>query len=258
MSQPAAPIRSLPILKAFAHMFSGMTAHWQPALKLALPWLLLTTVLNIWSFKTHPPSASSLADFNLNWTDWVIVALSLIASSSLAVSWHRFILIDAPLKDVPVFRVDRLVWLYLGRILTILLLCIVPLVALLVIANFIPPIVQPLIFALFLQLTVFGYRMSVSLPALAIGESKIGIRNALEFTRHNNLRIFGLIALTYLVLIIVFLGFVMIIAALQTMQPNLALLGSFLLGIPVLFFNMLLTTNLLTSLYGFFIQKRDF
>lgn len=258
MSQPLAPFRQLPILKAFGHMFSGIAAHWRPALKLALPWMLLTTVLNIWSFKTHPPSTNPLADFNLNWTDWLIVAASLIASSSLAVSWHRFILIDAPLRDVPVFRMDRLVWLYLGRILAIFLLCMVPLVALLVVGNMVARLLEPVIFALFLQLTIFGYRMSISLPALAIGETKIGIREALELTRRNNLRIFGLIALTYLVLIIVFLGFVVVIGTLQSMQPNIALLGSFLLGIPVLFFHMLLTTNLLTSLYGFFVQKRDF
>lgn len=235
-----------------------MSGHWRPALKLALPWLLLTTVLNIWSFKTHPPSANPLANFNLNWSDWVIVALSLIASSSLAVSWHRFILIDAPLKDVPVFRIDRLVWLYLVRILAIFLLCMIPFIALLMIGNFVPSILLPLIFALFLQLLIFGYRMSISLPALAIGEPSIGIRSALEFTRHNNLRIFGLVLLTYLVLIIVFLGFVVVISVLQSMQPNIAIVGSFLLGIPVLFFHMLLTTNLLTSLYGFFVQKRDF
>lgn len=245
-------------MKAFAHMFSGMRAHWRPALKLALPWLLLTTVLNIWSFKTHPPSANPLVDFSLNWTDWVIVALSLVASASVAVSWHRFILIDAPLKDAAVFRMDRLVWLYFLRTLSIFALCLVPLVALLVIANFIPPILQPLVFALFLQLLVFGYRMSISLPALAIGELKVGIQNALEFTRHNNLRILGLIVLTYLALVIVFLGFIVVVSVLQSIQPNAALLGSFLLGIPVLFFHMLLTTNLLTSLYGFFVQKRDF
>ena len=255
MSLPIAPTRTLPILKAFVHIFSGMSAHWREALKIALPWLMLTTVLNIWSFKTHPPSTNTLADFNLNWTDWVIVALSLVASSSVAVSWHRFILIDAPLKDVSIFRADRLVWLYLVRTLAIFLLCLVPLVALLVIGNFVPPILQPLIFALFLQLMVFGYRMSISLPAQAIGETKIGIKEALELTRHNNLRIFGLIALTYLALILVFLAFVIMIGALPA---NIALLGSFILGLPVLFFHLLLTTNLLTSLYGFFVQKRDF
>jgi hypothetical protein len=245
-------------MKAFSHIVSGLSAHWRSALSVALPWLFLSTLLNVWSFKVHPPSVDPMADFSLSWTDWVVVALSLVASSSVAVSWHQFILQDKPLSGARAFRMDRKVWLYLLRMLLIIVLCTVPLVALIIASTLLPPLFLPVILGLFIQLLIFAHRMMISLPAVGVGDHQSSIRHCVELTRGNNLRLLGLVALVYLLVMVLFLLFLSFVGAITSASPNLGLIASFILGIPVLFLHMMLTTNLLTSLYGFFVQGRDF
>ncbi|MDE2444653.1 MAG: hypothetical protein KGO94_00645 [Alphaproteobacteria bacterium] len=258
MTKTPAPIRQMPVTKAFSHIVSGIAHHWQKALGVALPWLLLSTLLNVWSFKTHPPSTNPMADFNLNWTDWAIVTISLIAQASVAVSWNQFVFQDKPMNLAAAFRVDKPVWLYLGRVIFIALLCTVPLVAIIISGAVLPRIFFPVIGGLFVQLIVFAHRMMISLPGLAIGDTQTTVKHTMELTRGNNLRILGLVAMVYAMILVVFMLFLSLVGTLNAASPNLGLVASFILGIPVLFLHLMLTTNMLTSLYGYFVQGRDF
>ena len=239
-------------------MLNGISSHWRSALKPALPWLTLVTLLNAWALRSQLVSASTPPELTLNWIDLAAAAVGLIAGSSIAVTWHQFILRDVPLASVPVFRLDGTVWRYLGRIISIVAICFLPLLALMVALEFAPLLLMPLILALLIQLAVFGYRMSLTLPAVALGDKTLSIKQALEITRGNNLRILALICLTVLLLMVGLILFVSLVGVLKTAAPVAAQIVVIILGIPVLFFNTLLTSNLLTSLYGFFVERRDF
>jgi hypothetical protein len=258
MSSPPTSHRELPVLKAFAHILSGVSAHWRSALKPALPWLATVALLNAFALKSQLLPSPPQTDLNLSWIDLVSAVIGLIAGSSIAVSWHQFILRDVPLVSVQIFRLDRTVWRYLGRIITIIAICFIPLLALMLAVDFAPLLLMPIIFGLFIQLAVFGYRMALTLPATAVDNTTFGIREALEVTRGNNLRILALIAITILMILGVLLAFLVVVGILRAVNPISAQLVVFVLGIPVLFFNTLVTTNMLTSLYGFFVERRDF
>lgn len=258
MSPSTLPLRELPVLKATFHILSGVSAHWRPMLNLAMPWLALITLLDIIALQIYPPPQTTAPQFNLNWIDVVILFLNLLATASVAVSWHQFILRDAPLNAIKPFRFDKNVRLYYTRIILIDGICFIPFVALAVALGITPPAIWPIIFALLIQLAVFAYRISLSLPAIAIGNAAISLKESFEITRGNNLRILGLLALVHLILVIVLLAFIVVVNMLKLINPSLGLISVFILGIPVVFFHMLLAASLLTSLYGFFVEKRDF
>jgi hypothetical protein len=258
MSLQNSPMRELPVLKAAAHIFSGVKAHWRPMLNLALPWIALITLLNIIAVRAYPSPPSTTPQFNLNWIDYVVFFLNLLATASVAVSWHQFILRDAPLNLVKPYRMDKTVRSYFMRIILIDGICFIPLVALAVLLGLLPTAIWPIIIALLIQLAVFAYRVSLCLPAIAIGNMEIGLKESFEVTRGNNLRILGLLALVYLILAVVLLIFAIVVNVFQFINPTLGAISVFVCGIPVVFFNMMIAVSLLTSLYGFFIEKRNF
>ena len=60
----------------------------------------------------------------------VIAAFSLVIFSSIAVNWHRYILLDEITASEKIFRLDRPVWNYAGRTLLIMLITLVPILIL--------------------------------------------------------------------------------------------------------------------------------
>jgi hypothetical protein len=258
MTTPPLPQRDLPISKAMSHIIGGIKAHWRPMLNLAVPWLALVALINIIGLQIFPQPKSSPLQLDLRWIDVVIIILNLIATASVAVSWHQFILRDAPLNNVKPFRVDKTVQLYFARVVLIDIVCFVPLLILVAIAEFLPVVVSPLILALVIQLGVVAYRISLGLPAIAINSAPISMKQSFEKTAGNNLRILGLLVIVHLILAAVLLGYIFAVNFFQLLNPVMGLISVFILGIPATFFNMLLLVSLLTSLYGFFIEQRDF
>ena len=258
ITPPIPARRDLPVLKAFAHMLSIVKSHWQKLLRPALPWLALLALIDVISFKLQGPKIQTPSKIEFDWFDLVSIALGLVAASSIAVSWHRYILIDAPLSAEPFFRLDKIVFSYLARSFVIYGLCLIPLVALAIIISLVAPILLPFIAALFLQLAVFVCRMSISLPAIAIVRDKFGLKNAMEVSRGNNLRILGLLFLTYVILAMILLLYITIIAVISAIQPSLTLPTALVLSMPIQFCSIILNASLLTSLYGYFVERRDF
>ena len=258
MSPPTSPFRTMPISKAMSHILSGIKAHWRPMLNLAVPWLALIALINIIGLQLFPHPKSSPLQLELRWIDVVIIILNLIATSSVAVSWHQFILRDVPLNTVKPFRVDKTVQTYFARVVLIDVVCFVPLLILVGMAEFLPAAFAPVILALVIQVGVAAYRISLGLPAIAINGTPISMKQSFEKTAGNNWRILGLLVIVHLILAAVLLGYIFAVNFFQLLNPVMGLISVFILGIPATFFNMLLLVSLLTSLYGFFIERRDF
>jgi uncharacterized membrane protein len=104
---------------------------------------------------------------------------------------------------------------------------------------------------------VAAYRLSVKLPAVALGRTDFGLGEAWAATDGNFWQLLGLILMFIACVVIAGLGvflFSMLFGALGTFGLALAV------GIQVLvnWVATILGVTLLTSLYGFFVEGRNF
>jgi hypothetical protein len=174
------------------------------------------------------------------------------------VNWHRYILLDEVTAPERVFRLDRPVWAYVGRTLMIMLMTLVPV---LVFATFFVNILPNLGFLLAIPFFVAGIyimRMSVSLPAIALDRKDFGISAALQVTQGNNLQFAALLALNGLILFATFLALGIVLSVVGGASMTAARFLVLVLSVPVNLFLSLFSVSLLSSLYGFFVEKRKF
>jgi hypothetical protein len=188
----------------------------------------------------------------------VIAALGLVIFSSIAVNWHRYILLDEVTAPEEVFRLDRPVWSYVGRTLLIMLITIAPvLIFSLVFVNTLPNLGFLLAFPFFVA-GIYIMRMSVALPAIALDRKDFGISAALQVTQGNNLQFAGLLALNGLILFATFLALGIVLSIVGGASLTAAKFLALVLSVPVNLFLSLFSVSLLSSLYGFFVEKRKF
>lgn len=200
--------------------------------------------------------------------------LLLLVFGSIAVNWHRYILFG----EVPVgkqrLRVDRPVWAYMGwglvitlRSTLIGLLIGFPLglvVGLIMYPQtgttkviFMIIFVVAILFAM-LFAAACGLRWSMKLVAVAVGRNGFSIKDGWDLTRDNHIRIGSMLLVTLLFLIL--LSFLVSLPmGLMAGTSSIALLVfSVAVQMALNWFGSILNVTLLTSLYGFFVEKRDF
>jgi hypothetical protein len=251
-------MRKLPVFLALKHMLQSITSHWRVAARFALPWLILMALLNSWDLLNMPEAKTTPANFELRGTTYILMAVGLLASSSIAVSWHRFILLDEQPNTIGPFRIDRIVWIYLARNILISLIGILPLLISAVVFDALPNILLPVWLALALLFVTFMARLSTSLPATAIDRKDFGLKEALAVTKGNNLPILGLLLLNGLLMLGALLLFVIILSVAKATAPSIVLPATIVLEIPFQLIIILLNTSLQTTLYGYFAENRAF
>lgn len=187
----------------------------------------------------------------------IIFILSMVVVMSvvmfwIAVSWHRFILLEEyPRGIVPPFRTDRIL-AYLGRALLLVLLAMVGYIPIAVIfavlgqALAIVSVVVSLVYGIFLAISL--YRLSIILPAAAIGHP-ITLGEAWSKTEGTASTIVVLVIVAMLFQLLVQLGFTMLAAV-----PVLGVLLSVFFGTLIL---PMINVSILTTMYGIFIEKRE-
>jgi hypothetical protein len=249
--------RQLPVLAAFTHMLNSIRHNWRVGARHGLPWIALLTIFKAWSMWS-PEAGNQTGDQAMSWPDIFALAVGLVATSSIALSWHRYILRDEPPASVPSFRMDGLVWRYVGRSCFIGAVSIAPIVGIAFVSELTPVALLPIWLALALAMIVILIRLSISLVATALGRTDFGLKAALMASRGNMVRILGLVALTGLVEVALLLALALPLAAAQPAPPPWALPVTLLLSIPVQLVAVLLNVTLLTTLYGFFAERRDF
>lgn len=251
-------MRKLSILPALKHVLKLISDHWQVAAKWSLPWLALSAALNAWALFTKNPNPNLEISFSNSGVEALLLLVGFIGSSSIAVSWHRFILNDEPPSQVKPFRFDKTVWNFIKRSIAIGVICVVPMLLLSELFQRLPSIFLPLWLVLTLFLLVIMTRLSVSLVATAIERNDVSFKTSLLASRGNDFQILGLLIATLLMMFISMLAFIVLMTVAQNLSPKLALHASVLLGIPLQFVLILLNSSLQTSLYGYFIENREF
>jgi hypothetical protein len=260
--------RKLPPAAAFSHAVSSIANNVRVAFRIGWPWyaIVLPVTLTIYALLTaasggDPETKPVLAFF----ANLLIATIAMISASSIAVNWHRYILRDEVPQGSEVLRLDDLVWRYFGNMLTIMLVIVAVLLIIAVPLSFIAALVNvpalgiaaTFILGIPIAGTLF-LRIAIKLPAIALGRTDFSWRDAWQASDGNNAAIFTLFVLNLLVA-------AGAIVAVVVTHALFSLFGAVIGGIIEItmqvIINWILTIfgiTILTSLYGFFIENRDF
>ena len=262
-------MRNLEVIKAFSHSVKSVRDHFPFAFHVSWPWMLAILPINLFGnvyVLLNQPAGPKEIKPEIVIISILIGLCSAIAFSSIAVSWHRYIL----LGDVPQgwarLRIDNVVWRYFGNTILMALIgvaagigaAIIAGLLVLIFHGFAAIILIPAGIAFFFAAISYGFRLGIKLPSIAIGRKDYRFGDALRDGQGNFWQFVGLaflIFLTALIAGLIVAGIVYLIAQTGS-QPLL------FVSIAVqLFLNWLGTiwnVTILTSLYGFFAEKRDF
>lgn len=264
-------MRKLPVIDAFAHAARSTANNLAFAFHVSWPWMLVllpilivTNALALTNLDFNPVTDPFPAGF-------LAAALGAglaqaVAFASIAVNWHRYVLLDEMPQGAQRLRIDGMVWRYFGNILLIAL--IIGLCGGLgaLIIGFASAAFGDLGFYIAMALLIAGvlyafaafYRLGVKLPAIALERRDFGLRDAWRITTGNNARMLGL-GLLYLIvgvagaLLAAALG-----AAFGLFGSTIGAAFSVAVQLVINWVLTILGITLLTSLYGYFVEDRNF
>jgi hypothetical protein len=260
-------MRVLPVRAAFGHVIRSTVNNLGIAWHLSWPWMLVILPINIFAnlygftldpLKTEP--AGQVVAITM-----LITLVTAFSFASIAVNWHRYILLDEVPQGAARLRADNTVWRYFGNtllILFVLFIGFVPVTAVSLLGWSMGNAGAVLIVPLYAAAFVFGiaafYRLSVKLPAVALQRQDFGLKDAWKATEGNTLQLFGLAICFFLAAI----AMGAVLGGLLWLLQLTGLAFALLLGLATqIVFNWILTimgVTLLTSLYGYFAEGRDF
>jgi len=182
----------------------------------------------------------------------LLAIVMLVTMGWIAVAWHRFILLEEyPSGLLPAFRFDRIL-AYFGRGLMLMILFVIaylPMIFVITVlgeGGFTVSIFLTILYIVFL--TVCFYRLSIILPAAAIGRP-ITLGDAWSNTQGT----WGAIIVLVLVSIL-FQFLVQLAGGVLSMIPVLGVLIAVFFGLVIL---PMINVSILTTMYGVFLEKRD-
>lgn len=247
-------MRKLSPPKAITHALNSVWTYRAVAARIAFPWLPALIACAIAQIYVGPPDPAAQELTGAALVQIATSFVTLIAVSAMSVSWHRFILMDEVGHGL---QLGRHALRYFGNYLLLLLGMAVPLLVVVTVLLIVPAAVT---FALPALLLVWGglTRLSVKLPAVSLGRHDFTFRSAWSATAGNFWQCLGVLVLNGAILFGGLLGLIVVASGIAQIHPMLgegfAMLASLVLQIAFAFFN----ASVLASLYGFFIERRDF
>jgi hypothetical protein len=270
-------MRKLPVFGALGHAIRSTTDNIGFAFHISWPWVLILLPFNVATnlyvvlngLETGgEPDPAKIGTYFAVATPLILA--SIVAYASIAVNWHRYVLLDEIADGWQRLRIDGLMWRYIGNFILIVLvlsLCAIPAVLATALLGFLvnallgetilTVVVVPAIAALYAFAFVAAYRLMVKMPAVALGRRDFSMGDAWRATRGNSWQMLGLLIL--FVLCMVLIGVMML-----AVTYAFGLLGTVGLSLAVAIQVMvnwvatILGVTLLTSLYGFFVEGREF
>ncbi len=271
-------MRKLPVFKALGHAFRSTTDNIGFAFHISWPWVLILLPFNVATnlymvlngLETGgEPDPAKIGMYFAVATPLILA--SIVAYASIAVNWHRYVLLDEIAEGWQRLRIDGLMWRYIGNFILVVLVlvaCSIPvatalglvsylLITLLGGGELLPVLLIPAAVALYALAFIAAYRLLVKMPAVALGRRDFSMGDAWRATGGNSWRMLGLLIL--FVLCLVLIGVIML-----AITYAFGLLGTIGLSLAVAIQVMvnwvatILGVTLLTSLYGFFVEGREF
>jgi len=262
-------MRELPITGVIGHSINSTVNNIGFAWHVSWPWMLailpFNIVGNIYATLNHPARPQDM-DPKVAVVSFGLAILTLVAFASIAVNWHRYILLD----EVPVgaerLRLDGLVWRYIGNTILIGLIlaaAAIPVMLVIVLLAFLLGEVAAIVFvpaviAMFFAFISYSYRLGIKLPGVALGREDYRFRDALEDSAGNFWRFVGLGVLVFLIMLVVgaIIGTPIYFIGATENKGLLAVLIA--VQLVVNWIGTIWTVTMLTSLYGYFAEKRNF
>jgi hypothetical protein len=250
-------MRELPIIPCVRHILNSLAKYRHQAVRIALPWILALAALNAAELLLYPPDPTTSA-LRLNPVLAMSAALGVIATASISVNWHRYILRDEVPLPNQLFRLDALVLKYAALLVLVLLMVLLPAIFIASLAITLSPALSFIAPVAAIAALLLATRLMLALPATALGRTDFGIGAAFKATEGNSWRIAGVLAITITLTLGVLLAVGIILSVAQQFGTGAAVLAALITGIPANMFLTMLTASQLNSLYGFFVEGRNF
>lgn len=262
-------MKKLPIGQAFSHALKSTLSNLPFAFHVSWPWIAIMLPLqaitafyivsnfpNIDPKSTKPEVVWQLLAANLPAT-----LMSLLSSSSIAVSWHRYIFLDEVPQGWQRLRLDGTVLRYFGNIILLSLIIaaisFVPAIVITLLSAVVPPAIV-LFLPLVLICIAYSVRYSVKMPAIALGRRDFGFNDALQATRGSTWQVLGFLLLVFAVALGLALAAALITYPFSQMANDFGFLVVLAIQFAVNWVTTIFSVTMLTSLYGFFVEDRNF
>lgn len=237
----------------FKHAVTLTAGHWRIAVKIVVPFIIVGVIMKAIIF-LYAIYAMAGEPSGTVWS-LIIAAYVLFCVISflwIAVSWHRFILIDEYPQSIPVFHGDRIAS-YFGCSLLIGLITAAPLIPLALLNGIIGVADGAVIVGLIvsvagiLALSIMTMRLMTLLPGAALGDA-LSIQDMWQVTKGQNRTFLGLSILLFLIAI----PFQLISRSLS----QISIVFSGIWDIVSDYALLMLGLSVLTTLYGHYVEKR--
>jgi hypothetical protein len=269
-------MRTLPVGAAFSHSINSTINNLKFAFHVSWPWLIVLFPVSVISnvyFQMNPVERGQMPNPVVGLATFVVIALQIIGFASIAVNWHRFILKDeVPNSFAARLRMDHVVWRYIGNTILLvlrgyglILLAVLPIsffVFLLGSSKTIAAIgiVIGGLLLLVACIWLIGamVRWSIKLVGIAVEKPDFRMRDAWAVTENNHWQIFWLYVSFLLVALAI--GFLMLGLTLSAVSIGSVAALVVVMAVQTAI-NWVMTVwgvTLLTSLYGFFVEGREF
>jgi len=247
-------MRKLSPTKAISHALKSVWNFRQVAARIAFAWLPVLLLCGIAEIYLAPPEAAPGELPSIPPIQIATFIVSLVATSSMAVSWQRFILRDEVGLGL---RIVSTVLLYALFTFLLIAAAVLPTALLLAVTLAIP---AASVLALPAIVLIGGVvtRLSIRFPAISLGERGFSFGDAWRASQGNFWQCLGVFLLGWAIT----LGglFVLVLLGSVVGQVNTTL-GEVVLTVGVIvmqLFYALFNASVFTSLYGFFVERRDF
>lgn len=247
-------MRKLSPTKAISHALRLMGSFRHVAVRIALGWLPVLLLCGIAEVYFAPLELDASAPPSLSTVQIVTFIVSLIATSSMAVSWQRFVLRDELPRHL---RVDANVLWYALFTLLLIAATVLPTALFFALALGDP---SSAVLALPAIALIGGIvtRLSIRFPAVALGDRSFTFRDAWKASEGNFWPCLGVFLLIWAITLG---GLLVLMLAGGLISQVDATLGSVVVTVAIIvmqLFYAIFNASVFTSLYGFFVERREF
>lgn len=248
-------MRKLSPLKAIAHALNSVVTYKHVALRIGMVWIPVLFAMGVVEAYVGPPNPES-AELTLPvLVQFLSGLVTIIAVCSIAVSWHRFILRD---ELGPLVRLDSHVFRYAGNTLLIMLMVLAPALLLLLAIAINPALGSFLAIPFVLAFGGLVTSLSIKLPAVALGRTDFTFRDAWKSREGNFWQVLGVFLLSAAIFFGIILVLIMVTSLIARVSPAAAQFAGIVAGAVIQLFYTVFNASIFTSLYGFFVERRDF
>lgn len=248
-------MRKLIPTKAISHALNAVWGYRAVALRIVIPWLPVIIILSVMEYLVGSPDEEMTGVGPAELMQIASTAVAIAAVSGMSVNWHRFILRDEAPHGM---RLDGLMLRYAGNTILTMLPMLVPVMLMVFGIVFFPPLATLAGIPVLLIVGAAVTRLSIKLPAVALGERGFTFRDAWAASAGNFWPCLGVFLLNALILLVFFFALSLVSSLLNLLSPAFAMVFIVVAAGVLQLVYSLLNASILTSLYGYFVERRDF